>query len=87
MRTGRDRGGHLLRRCAEHLNVADRADRRMVAGAHAGRTHDADVGARRAGEVIQKVLGPAIAQDSESQTRTVTGGGGASPSFTTSKWA
>ncbi len=30
---------------------------------------------------------PASAQDSESQTRTVTGGGGVSPSFTTSKWA
>jgi len=30
---------------------------------------------------------PAIAQDSESQTRTVTGAGGVSPSFTTSKCA
>ena len=30
---------------------------------------------------------PAIAQDSESHTRTVTGGGGVSPSFTTSKCA
>ena len=30
---------------------------------------------------------PTMAQDSESHTRTVTGGGGASPSFTTSKWA
>jgi len=30
---------------------------------------------------------PAMAQDSESQTRTVTAGGGVSPSFTTSKCA
>ena len=30
---------------------------------------------------------PCSAQDSESQTRTVTGGGGVSFSFTTSKWA
>ena len=30
---------------------------------------------------------PAMAQESESHTRTVTGGGGVSPSFTTSKCA
>ena len=34
----------------------------------------------------QGIGAPAIAHDSESQTRTVTGGGTASPSLMTSKW-
>ena len=39
------------------------------------------------GSVASSFSAPAIAQDSELQTRTVTGGGGVSPSFTTSKCA
>ena len=39
------------------------------------------------GSVASRCSAPAIAHDSESQTRTVTAGGGVSPSFTTSKWA
>ena len=43
-------------------------------------------GAARESSVSSRSL-PAMAHESESQTRMVTGGGGASPSFTTSKWA
>ncbi len=39
------------------------------------------------GKSFSRRSAPAIAQDSELQTRTVTGGGGVSPSFTTSKCA
>ena len=40
-----------------------------------------------AGNAPSRCSAPAIAQESESHTRTVTGGGGISPSFTTSKCA
>ena len=40
-----------------------------------------------AGSSASSFSAPAIAQESESHTRTVTGGGGVSPSFTTSKCA
>ena len=39
------------------------------------------------GKSLSRRSAPAIAHDNESQTRTVTGGGGVSPSFTTSKCA
>jgi hypothetical protein len=41
---------------------------------------------RRLGNSRSSFSAPAISQESESQTRTVSGGGGNSPSFTTSKW-
>ena len=40
-----------------------------------------------AGSRASSCSAPAIAQDRMSQTRTVTAGGGAASSFTTSKWA
>ena len=40
-----------------------------------------------AGRSPSRCSAPSIAHESESQTRTVTGGGGVSPSFTTSKCA
>ena len=67
--------------------MADRADRRPVAGAHAGRAHDPHAAAEVPANRCSSFSAPAIAQESESQTRTVTGGGGVSPSFTTSKCA
>ena len=68
--------------------MADRNHRRDIAGAHAGRANDAHVLAVfRLQAPRADVSAPAIAQDSESQTRTVTAGGGVSPSFTTSKCA
>ena len=38
------------------------------------------------GRFCRRCSAPAMAQESESHTRTVTAGGGVSPSFTTSKW-
>ncbi len=70
-----------------HLHMADGTDRRMIAGAHAGRTHDAHVRAERLRQILQQAIGTRHRAGSESQTRTVTGGGGVSPSFTTSKCA
>ena len=56
MGAGPDGGRRRCRRCGEHLHVADGADRRAVAGAHAGRAHDPDVGAEPAGQIVQQVL-------------------------------
>ena len=41
----------------------------------------------RLGNVRRRCSAPAMAQESELQTRTVSAGGGVSSSFTTSKWA
>ena len=68
--------------------VPDLGDRRGVAVAHAGRAHDADL--RRIETVPQRreqlpaahqLAGQAVADPD------VSGGGGVSPSLTTSKWA
>ena len=85
-RLGRRRGN--VRRIGLHdLHMADGADRRAVAGAHAWRAHHAHIRAELFRQFGKQPLGAGSAQDSESHTRTVTGGGGVSPSFTTSKWA
>ena len=43
--------------CVHHLHVADGADRRPVAGAHAGRAHDADARPELLRQVAQQTLG------------------------------
>ena len=53
----RDRGRDAVRGRLHHLDVAHGADRRAVAGAHAGRAHDADVGAEPVRQVLQEMLG------------------------------
>ena len=58
----------------------------MAAAAHGARTTRTS-GPNRSGRMRSRCSAPAMAQESESHTRTVTAGGGLSPSFTTSKWA
>jgi hypothetical protein len=82
-----DRGSDTVRGRVHDLDVAHGADRRAVASAHAGGAHDADPGPSLFGRFCRRCSAPAMAQESESHTRTVTAGGGVSPSFTTSKWA
>ena len=41
----------------KHLRMADGADRRAVAGAHAGRAHDAHIGAELRRKIAQQMLG------------------------------
>ena len=69
--------------------VADLRRRRVVAEADAGRANHAHVlrRCRRARSSASSSSPPSMAQVRLSQTRTVSGGTGASPSFTTSKWA
>ena len=55
---GLRRGGNDLRRVGlHHLHMADGADRRAIAGAHARRAHDAHVGAERLRQFLQQALG------------------------------
>jgi hypothetical protein len=52
-------GGHdAFDACAHHLGMADGADRRTVAGAHARRAHDAHVGAEPVRQDAQQMLRP-----------------------------
>jgi len=67
--------------------MADCDNRRAVAGAHAGRAHTRTSVPSRPGNFANSFSAPAMAQDNESQTRTVTAGGAVSFSFTTSKCA
>ena len=53
----RDRGRDAVRGRLHHLDMPHGADRRAVAGAHAGRAHDAHVGAKRVRQVLQEMLG------------------------------
>ena len=74
-------GGRAVDRIA-----ADHRGRRLLAAPDARRADDAHVGPAGARERGVQRLAPAIWHDSVSHTRTVIGGGGVSPSFTTSKW-
>ena len=52
----RELGDRAFRRL-HHLHVRHRADRRAVAGAHAGRAHDAHVRTERPRQILQQPLG------------------------------
>ena len=70
------------------MGMAQLDHRGGVAAAHAGRAQHADMAGIQ--PLLQRLLQrfrPASSQDSESQTRMVSAGGGVSPSFTTSKCA
>ena len=59
MRGALPRGGDAILRGAEHLHMADRADRRAVARAHARRAHDAHTRPELAWKIAQQRSAPA----------------------------
>ena len=56
VRAARDRARHALGCCMHHLDMADSADRRAVAGPHAGRANDAHVRTEAVGQLTQEML-------------------------------
>ena len=71
---------------ARHRVLADDRRRRLLAAADARRGDDAHVAPEQAGSRASRSCAPAISHDRPSQTRTVSAGGAAPPSLTTSKW-
>ncbi len=86
VRLGRHGRGNFVGRGIEGLHMANGGCGRMIARAHARRAHDAHVRPQLARQFRRAVFRRRASRTTASRhTRTVTGGGGVSPSFTTSK--